>query len=65
MVRECCIYHKRTRRIHGTTESTVGFQTILQGMGIEGDKAHPSCIREFADKLQIKQSQFAKGLPKG
>lgn len=51
--RVCCVCGHRTRRApDGSTESTLGFRTALRAVGIEGDKAHPSCLREAQQKFE-------------
>lgn len=42
--RVCVICGKALRKVGNTIETTYGYRTMLRINGIEGDKAHPSCI---------------------
>lgn len=64
--RVCAICRKALRRLpSGTTESTLGFGTTLRRLGYQGDKAHPSCVkdagrnRHVADPLRAIVNSFA------
>ena len=52
-MRVCEICKKRLRRApDGSNETTLGFHTTLASLGIPGDKAHPSCVREAVEQKQ-------------
>lgn len=48
-VRVCVICHERTRHTKHGVESTVGMQTALKSIRIEGDKVHPTCYKEAVE----------------